>query len=123
MTIQGLYLLHQIKSVRHSLEDEIYIDFDDDKIQVYSSSTEAPSGKTFTSRFWMKHFQQTIGDLCSTGYLVECRGFIDGASDYQITPQGQYNFQYFFGHLISFLLKSVLVPIAVSVITSWLLIA
>lgn len=119
MTFQGFILLHKMKKTQRTPNDWLSVDLFTDTIETANTNLNDRKTVYLRSRFWQKHLKSTLEDLSASGYITLGSCTLSGESDYQITAKGQYIFQHGLGSFFQFLMKSIVTPIIVSILTTY----
>ena len=113
MTLQSAFLLHKLRRAQLTEDGEVYLD-----LKEMTASTvhdvNAPC-KTVKLRLFRKSINSILQYLESTGYIQQT-----GYDNFQVLHSGWHTTQSFLTKLCNFLVKSILTPIVVSIITTLL---
>ena len=121
MTIYSYRVLKSMKKVQLHPEDTVRINLCEKTIETASRDLSERRTISLVPKSWSCHFAIAVEDLRQAGYITLLSADLSGNGDYQISSKGLYFKQYLLGSLAQFCVKSVLVPIVVTVATTLLL--
>lgn len=111
MTWQSLIFLKQLKTVQITDRSMIWIDNENQKLMTVVHAKEEPKSLNFS---------QVHGDVWLMVNYLQDRNLVEklGYSTIRLTHSGFHFPQVIFSELCSFLVRSILVPVGVSVVTT-----
>lgn len=112
MTLQAILFLHRFKSVQMQENGSVWLDAENKLIQTVKTSPTAPSKTYPLTKQWDSVFS-IIDYLESKKLLMQT-----GSAYFSLTHAGFHYLQNILSNIAKFLLKSVLVPIVVAILTT-----
>ena len=119
MTIQGFLLLHKMKKVQQMPQFSVCVDTFCNTIETAGQNLNGRKEIHLSGNYWDRHFVLALEDLSADGYIVLRSGDLSGHLEYQVTSRGQYLWQHLIAGTLRFLAKSIVTPIAVSILTTF----
>ena len=120
MTVQSFFLLHRLKHVQGSPNNWVMADTSHCILKTANVSADQQKSTKLSEPFWSRHLARSLEELTADGYLTLMSADLSDHYFYQITASGQYLGQHILGRILRFLSASILTPIIVSLLTTYI---
>mgnify|MGYP000175330453 CR=1 FL=1 len=120
MTVQELLLLQKMKKAQRKPDDPVIVDTFCNTIEtgnVYAGLRKTVEPPKLLGE---GELSGTLASLENFGYIESLNRSLDEGDTYAITHKGLHVFQHMIWSLLHFLSASVVVPIIVSILTTWI---